>query len=188
MVNELQVSSLKFHDFYLIVQIHPLLMVGGFIVVSSEGQPILILKKPENNCDIFSSYILNSILKLVVEQYRHMMHLEFFLRFFFWSAEVDFLSGLCCVESAAILVFKSVGGTKRFKKAVHLNLQGVAILTGFLGILAALKFHLDKGIPNFYSLHSWLGILTFVLYSFQVLSLYCEHLSLQSETLRCGFD
>lgn len=89
-VNELQVSSLKFHDFYLIVQIHPLLMVGGFIVVSSEGQPILILKKPENNCDLFSSYILNSILKLVVEQYRHMMHLEFFLRFFFDLLKLTF--------------------------------------------------------------------------------------------------
>ena len=50
MVYELQVSSLKFNGFYLIVQIHPLLMVGGFIVVSSEGQLILILKKPENNC------------------------------------------------------------------------------------------------------------------------------------------
>jgi hypothetical protein len=45
MVNELQVSSLNFHDFCLIVQIHPLLMVGGFIVVSSEGQSILLLKK-----------------------------------------------------------------------------------------------------------------------------------------------
>lgn len=171
------------------MQIHPLMMVGGFIVVSSEGQLILIINFFENNCYLLSTYILNSILKLVIEQYRHMMHLQFFCELlFFWSAEVDFLSGSCCVECAAILVFKSVGGTKRFKKAIHLNLQGVAILTGFLGILAALKFHLDKGIPNFYSLHSWLGILTFVLYSFQVLSLYCEHLILQSETLRCDFD
>ena len=55
MVNELQVSSLKFHDFYLIVQIHPLLMVGGFIVVSSEGQPILILKKPKTTATFFQA-------------------------------------------------------------------------------------------------------------------------------------
>lgn len=83
MVYELQVILLRLNDFYLIVQIHPLLMVGGFIVVSSEGQLILILKKPEKNCYLFPSYILNSILKLVIEQYRHMMHLQFFCDFFF---------------------------------------------------------------------------------------------------------
>lgn len=54
-VNKLRVSSLKFHGFFLIVQIHPLLMVGGFIVVSGEGQPILILKKPQNNCNLFQA-------------------------------------------------------------------------------------------------------------------------------------
>ncbi|KAK9105603.1 hypothetical protein Scep_022447 [Stephania cephalantha] len=39
----------------------------------------------------------------------------------------------------ALLAYKSVSGTKSFKKQ-------------------AWKFHIDKGIDNFYSLHSWLGL------------------------------
>lgn len=52
-----------------------------------------------------------------------------------------------------------------------MTLQGIAILLGVVGILAALKFHNDSGIQNFYSLHSWFGITTIVFYLVQVLFL-----------------
>lgn len=79
-------------------------------------------------------------------------------------------SGLC----AAILVYKTLSGTKRSKKLVHMSLQAIAFLLALVGIWAALKFHLDSNIDNFYSLHSWLGIFTVVLFFIQVrVYVYC---------------
>ncbi|CAN1761857.1 Transmembrane ascorbate ferrireductase 2 [Linum perenne] len=45
-------------------------------------------------------------------------------------------------------------GTKNLKKLVHLGLQFLALCLSLIGVWAALKFHNDKGIDNFYSLHS----------------------------------
>lgn len=67
-----------------------------------------------------------------------------------------------------MLAYKSVSGTKSFKKLVHLSLQFVALCLSIVGIWAALKFHNDKGIDNFYSLHSWLGLACLFLFSLQV--------------------
>ncbi|KAK9114786.1 hypothetical protein Syun_021583 [Stephania yunnanensis] len=58
----------------------------------------------------------------------------------------------------AMLAYKSVSGTKIFKKRVHLVLQFLALILSLIGLYAAWKFHIDKGIDNFYSLHSWLGL------------------------------
>lgn len=97
MVNELQVSSLKFHDFYLIVQIHPLLMVGGFIVVSSEGQPNSLIKKTRKQLRPF--FKLHTEFDPQTCSRAVQTHDAFgvFSAIFFLSAEVDFLSGLGCV-------------------------------------------------------------------------------------------
>lgn len=70
---------------------------------------------------------------------------------------------------AAILAYKTMPGTKSFKKAVHLSIQFLALCLGLIGTWAALKFHNDKGIDNFYSLHSWLGLACILLFSIQVL-------------------
>lgn len=70
---------------------------------------------------------------------------------------------------AGMLVYKTVSGTKSFKKLVHLTLQCVALCLSLVGVWAALKFHNDKGIDNFYSLHSWLGIACLLLFGIQVL-------------------
>lgn len=77
------------------------------------------------------------------------------------------LVGFIVPASEAILVFKSVSGTKRYKKAVHLTIQGMAFVMSVLGIWAALMFHNAKGIANFYSLHSWLGLGTTIMFAFQ---------------------
>lgn len=49
-----------------------------------------------------------------------------------------------------------------------MTLQGVALLLAIVGVLAAYKFHLDANIQNFYSLHSWFGIIVIVFYLVQV--------------------
>ncbi|KAL2522895.1 putative transmembrane ascorbate ferrireductase 2 [Forsythia ovata] len=66
--------------------------------------------------------------------------------------------GLVLLNGEAMLAYKTVSGTKSFKKLVHLFLQFLAFLLSIVGLWAAWKFHIDKGIDNFYSLHSWLGL------------------------------
>lgn len=72
---------------------------------------------------------------------------------------------------AAMLAYKTVSGTKGFKKLVHLVLQFLAFSLSIIGLWAAWKFHVDKGIDNFYSLHSWLGLACFLLFGIQVVIL-----------------
>lgn len=67
-----------------------------------------------------------------------------------------------------MLAYKTVSGTKNYKKAMHLLIQLLAFCLSIIGFWAALKFHNDKGIDNFYSLHSWLGLACLVLFGIQV--------------------
>ncbi|KAL3813540.1 hypothetical protein ACJIZ3_014808 [Penstemon smallii] len=75
--------------------------------------------------------------------------------------------GLVLLNGEAMLAYKSVSGTKNFKKLVHLSLQSVAFCFSLIGLWAAWKFHVDKGIDNFYSLHSWLGLACLFLFGIQ---------------------
>ncbi|KAK7838557.1 transmembrane ascorbate ferrireductase 2 isoform X1 [Quercus suber] len=75
--------------------------------------------------------------------------------------------GLILLNGEAMLAYKTVSGTKSFKKLVHLALQFIALCLSIIGVWAALKFHNDKGIDNFYSLHSWLGLACLFLFGIQ---------------------
>eukprot|EP00262_Sarcandra_glabra_P003497 TRINITY_DN14234_c0_g1_i1.p1 TRINITY_DN14234_c0_g1~~TRINITY_DN14234_c0_g1_i1.p1 ORF type:complete len:233 (+),score=30.49 TRINITY_DN14234_c0_g1_i1:262-960(+) len=75
--------------------------------------------------------------------------------------------GLILLNGEAMLVYKTVSGTKSFKKTVHLSVQLLAFCLSLIGVWAALKFHNEKGIDNFYSLHSWLGLACLSLFGFQ---------------------
>ncbi|XP_051119183.1 transmembrane ascorbate ferrireductase 2-like [Andrographis paniculata] len=77
------------------------------------------------------------------------------------------LSGLVLLNGEAILAYKTVSGTKNYKKLVHLLLQSLAFCLSIIGLWAAWKFHIDKGIDNFYSLHSWLGLACLSLFGVQ---------------------
>ncbi|KAG0585136.1 hypothetical protein M758_3G262100 [Ceratodon purpureus] len=76
-------------------------------------------------------------------------------------------AGFIFLSSEAIVVYKLVNGEKVYQKAVHMTVQGVAIFLAIVGVCAAYKFHIDNGIQNFYSLHSWFGVMTIVLYVVQ---------------------
>ncbi|KAJ9173089.1 hypothetical protein P3X46_016263 [Hevea brasiliensis] len=75
--------------------------------------------------------------------------------------------GFILMNGEAMLAYKTVPGTKSFKKLVHLILQFLAFCLSLIGVWAALKFHNDKGIENFYSLHSWLGLVCLFLFGIQ---------------------
>ncbi|CAN1241252.1 Transmembrane ascorbate ferrireductase 2 [Linum perenne] len=77
-----------------------------------------------------------------------------------------------------MLAYKTISGTKNLKKLVHLGLQFLALCLSLIGVWAALKFHNDKGIDNFYSLHSWLGLACIFLFSIQVCSSFIPCLGL----------
>lgn len=72
-----------------------------------------------------------------------------------------------CVCFAAILVHRWLPGSTGLKKLVHLCLQGVALASGIFGIWT--KFQGQDGIvANFYSLHSWMGLICVSLFGAQV--------------------
>lgn len=75
------------------------------------------------------------------------------------------------IFSAAILIHRWLPGSRSLKKSAHLCLQGVALASGIVGIWT--KFQGKKGIvANFYSLHSWMGLICILLFGAQVNSSY----------------
>ncbi|KAL6324488.1 hypothetical protein AAG906_013300 [Vitis piasezkii] len=75
--------------------------------------------------------------------------------------------GLILLNGEAMLAYKTVSGTKNYKKLVHLSLQFLAFCLSLVGVWAAVKFHNERGIDNFYSLHSWLGLACLFLFGIQ---------------------
>ncbi|KAL7091080.1 hypothetical protein ACP275_12G083000 [Erythranthe tilingii] len=74
--------------------------------------------------------------------------------------------GFIVVSGEAILVHKWLPGSRNLKKLVHLCLQGLALGCGIFGIWT--KFHGQNGVvANFYSLHSWMGLICVTLFGAQ---------------------
>jgi cytochrome b-561 len=53
-------------------------------------------------------------------------------------------------------------------KLLHMIIQATAFAFGVVGLKAVFDFHNHNNINNMYSLHSWIGITAFVLFSCQV--------------------
>lgn len=67
-----------------------------------------------------------------------------------------------------MMAFKTVRSDKMTRKIVHMALHFVAICMGIAGINATFKFHDMVNLEDMFSLHSWIGIVTFCLYGLQV--------------------
>ncbi|KAL8038467.1 hypothetical protein ABFX02_11G109200 [Erythranthe guttata] len=68
--------------------------------------------------------------------------------------------GLVLLNGEAMLAYKTLSGTKDFKKSVHLSLQFLAFVLSIVGLWAVWKFHI-------HSLHSWLGLACLFLFGIQ---------------------
>lgn len=75
--------------------------------------------------------------------------------------------GLVLLNGEAMLAYKTVSGTKSFRKIVHLTMQSMAFCLSIIGVWAAYKFHSEKGVDHFYTLHSWLGLTCLFLFGTQ---------------------
>ncbi|KAI3811904.1 hypothetical protein L1987_16600 [Smallanthus sonchifolius] len=74
--------------------------------------------------------------------------------------------GFIIISGEAILVHRWLPGSRKRKTWVHLWLQGVALASGVFGIWT--KFQGREGVvANFYSLHSWMGLLCVSLFGAQ---------------------
>ncbi|KAG8475704.1 hypothetical protein CXB51_032438 [Gossypium anomalum] len=74
--------------------------------------------------------------------------------------------GFILISGEAILIHRWLPGSSNLKKSVHLCLQGVALGCGVFGIWT--KFHGQDGIvANFFSLHSWMGLICVSLFGAQ---------------------
>ncbi|ESW25186.1 hypothetical protein PHAVU_003G014600 [Phaseolus vulgaris] len=75
--------------------------------------------------------------------------------------------GFILVGGEAIMIYKSVLQKRRSMKVVHLLLHLVALVAGVLGIIAVFKSKKDAGLPDMYTLHSWLGMSAICLFALQ---------------------
>lgn len=77
--------------------------------------------------------------------------------------------GMVFLYSEAMIVYRVFRHeNKALVKMVHFALQILAFVVIVCGLKAAFDFHNNAGIPNMYSLHSWCGLGTVLLFSFQL--------------------
>ena len=76
--------------------------------------------------------------------------------------------GMVYQAGNSILAFRFLRDQpKPMVKLIHGGLHVSAFVISLFGSIAVFTFHLDQGIPNLYSLHSWLGATTMTLFFVQ---------------------
>uniref|UniRef100_UPI00359023C7 transmembrane ascorbate-dependent reductase CYB561-like n=1 Tax=Myxine glutinosa TaxID=7769 RepID=UPI00359023C7 len=76
--------------------------------------------------------------------------------------------GMVFLYGDAIMVYRIFRQeSKKCIKIVHAVVHLGALLTTIIGLVAVFHFHDAKSIPNLYSLHSWLGLTTVVMFGLQ---------------------
>lgn len=75
--------------------------------------------------------------------------------------------GFIFFAGEAMMVYRTVKADHMAQKFTHMVVHVIAIALGITGIYATFKFHHRSGSTNMYTLHSWIGLGTFILYGFQ---------------------
>lgn len=76
--------------------------------------------------------------------------------------------GFIFLSGQAFMAYSNIIWTQgKVQKFVHMVLNLAALAFAIFGIYAVFKYHNEVNIPDMYSLHSWLGMVTISLFSLQ---------------------
>ncbi|XP_057529634.1 probable transmembrane ascorbate ferrireductase 3 [Amaranthus tricolor] len=75
--------------------------------------------------------------------------------------------GFIFFAGEAMMVYKTVIAEPRTQKMIHMIMHIIAITLGIVGIYATFKYHSAKNLTTMYTMHSWIGLGTFILYGIQ---------------------
>ena len=72
-------------------------------------------------------------------------------------------------QSPAILMYRIFRKeNKTVVKIIHVLMQSFALICGGIALKAVFRYHNNAGIPNMYTLHSWIGLPTYIMFGLQV--------------------
>ena len=94
---------------------------------------------------------------------------------FAWNGALQFnvhplcmVVGLIFLYGEAAIVYRVFRQAEKFKsKIIHASLHLLALLSMVIGLVAVFQFHYANNYTNLYSLHSWSGMVTVVLFCMQ---------------------
>ncbi|KAM6546757.1 hypothetical protein CsatB_027493 [Cannabis sativa] len=75
--------------------------------------------------------------------------------------------GFIVFSAQAMMAYRTVPAEMRVKKIIHMILHIIAIVMGIIGLCAVFRYHNMINLGDMYSLHSWIGLTTFILYCLQ---------------------
>lgn len=92
---------------------------------------------------------------------------------FEWSAEHEFnyhppfmILALLVLPVQAVLIYRISPTHNHYtNKLIHTAIHSSSIILLITGLIAVIQSHNDNNIENWYSLHSWIGITTIILFS-----------------------
>ncbi|CAK8681240.1 transmembrane ascorbate-dependent reductase CYB561-like [Clavelina lepadiformis] len=80
------------------------------------------------------------------------------------------ICGMVFLYGEAALVYRVFRNSRKLKvKLIHAGLLFLAFFAIIIGLVAVFSFHRANNIANLYSLHSWCGITTVIMFCFQLL-------------------
>ena len=85
---------------------------------------------------------------------------------FVWHPFLMYFGFIFCFGNAA-LSFRILPFAHKTNKVIHLIWQTIGIISICLGLTAVVLYHNENKYPNFYSLHSWIGIVVFGVFCLQ---------------------
>ncbi|XP_054164154.1 transmembrane ascorbate-dependent reductase CYB561-like isoform X2 [Oppia nitens] len=125
--------------------------------------------------NFFASFILSQVFGLFIIVFvsvwisRYLGGISFADSLLIFNFHPLFMTlGMVFIFGDAILVYRVMRNErKKILKILHAVLHGLALGLALLGSWSVWYYHSSKGIPNLYSLHSWLGLLTMGLFTSQ---------------------